>query len=104
MTFRQNLEKIAKIYDGIAILSVEPGTTTHRAGVRSGDVLVEVNGRRVRRLADYALARRRHRELLELVVVRNGKHLRLWAGDAQIASSDEIVEGPAPTCGWRGAA
>ena len=80
--FRDNLERMAQIYGGIAIFSVEPGSTTYRAGVRSGDILVAVNGRRVERLADYAAARRRRRELLELVVVRSGRTLTLWAGDA----------------------
>jgi S1-C subfamily serine protease len=80
--FRDNLERMAQIYGGIAIFSVEPGSTTHRAGVRSGDILVAVNGRRVERLADYASARRLRRELLELVVVREGKTLTLWAGDS----------------------
>jgi S1-C subfamily serine protease len=80
--FRDNLERMAEIYGGIAIFSVEPGSTTHRAGVRSGDILVAVNGRRVARLADYASARRLRNELLELVVVRSGQTLTLWAGDA----------------------
>jgi S1-C subfamily serine protease len=80
--FRDTLERMAQIYGGIAIFSVEPGSTTHRAGVRSGDILVAVNGRRVERLADYASARRLRRELLELVVVREGKTLTLWADDA----------------------
>jgi S1-C subfamily serine protease len=80
--FRDNLERMAQIYGGIAIFSVEPGSTTHRAGVRSGDILVSVNGRRVQRLADYASARKLRRELLELEVVRDGRFIRLWAGDA----------------------
>ena len=80
--FVDNLERMAEIYGGIAIFSVEPGSTTHRAGVRSGDILVAVNGRRVARLADYASARRLRDEVLELVVVRSGRTLTLWAGDA----------------------
>ncbi len=80
--FRDNLERMAQIYGGIAIFSVEPGSTTHRAGVRSGDILVAVNGRRVTRLAEYASARKLRRELLELEVVRDGRTVKLWAGDA----------------------
>jgi predicted metalloprotease with PDZ domain len=80
--FVDNLERIAEIYGGIAIFSVEPGSTTYRAGVRSGDILVAVNGRRVTRLAEYASARRLRNELLELVVVRSGRQITLWAGDA----------------------
>ena len=82
MMFRENLERMAEIYGGIAIFSVQPGSTTYRAGVRSGDILVAVNGRRVSRVSDYASARSLRRELLELVVVRSGRTLTLWAGDA----------------------
>jgi S1-C subfamily serine protease len=80
--FRDNLERMAQIYGGITIFSVQPGSTTYRAGVRSGDILVAVNGRRVRRVAEYASARGLRGELLELVVVRSGRTLTLWAGDA----------------------
>jgi C-terminal processing protease CtpA/Prc len=79
--FRDDLERMAQIYGGIAIFSVEPGSTTYRAGVRSGDILVEVNGHRVRRAGDYASARRRRSKLLELVVVRSGRQVRLWTAD-----------------------
>jgi S1-C subfamily serine protease len=104
MNFRTNLERIAEIYGGIAIFSVDVGSTTHRAGVRAGDVLVAVNGRRVRRLAEYAAARKRHPDLLELVVVRNGRELKLWAGlTASIARAENDNDGNV-TCPWRGAA
>lgn len=108
MSFRNDLEKIAEIYGGIAIFSVDPGSTTHRAGVRAGDVLIEVNGRRVRRLAEYTSARRLREDLLELVVVRNGKMLKLWAGieipaklKHEPPANDQLGEAGL-TCRWRG--
>jgi S1-C subfamily serine protease len=95
MTFRSNLERIAEIYGGIAIFSVDQGSSTHRAGVRAGDVLVAVNGRRVRRM----------RDVLELVVVRGGRTITLWAGihpkGAATAANDNDGN---VTCPWRGAA
>jgi S1-C subfamily serine protease len=105
MNFRTNLERIAEIYGGIAIFSVDVGSTTHRAGVRAGDVLVAVNGRRVRKLAEYAAARTLHRDLLELVVVRSGREIKLWAGinSATRAENDNDNDGNV-TCPWRGAA
>ncbi len=108
MTFRSNLERMAEIYEGIAIFSVDKGSTTHRAGVRAGDVLVAVNGRRVRRLADYAAARKLQQELLELVVVREGREIKLWTG--HVAPPTKVENDNAPvtsdhlTCPWRGAA
>ena len=112
MNFRTNLERIAEIYGGIAIFSVDVGSTTHRAGVRAGDVLVAVNGRRVRKLAEYAAARTLRRDLLELVVVRSGREIKLWAGvitrpraenDNNIPASNSSTDDNL-TCPWRGAA
>lgn len=110
MSFRYNLERIAEIYGGIAIFSVDKGSTTHRAGVRAGDVLIAVNGRRVRRLSDYAAARKLQKELLELVVVREGRELKLYTGHVLAPMKAEPQEDVAPatseslTCPWRGAA
>jgi S1-C subfamily serine protease len=98
--FRENLERMAEIYGGIAIFSVTPGSTTHRAGVRAGDILVAVNGRRVSQVSDYASARSLRRQLLQLVVVRSGRELTLWAGDPP-----EVQDrSPAANCGTRGLA
>lgn len=110
MSFRRNLEKMAQIYDGIAIFSVEKGSTTHRAGVRAGDILVAVNGRRVRKLAEYASARKLRSDLLELVVVRDGRELTLWGGHQASAERETARDGAEAmpeveplTCPWRGA-
>jgi len=103
MNFRSNLERIAEIYGGIAIFSVDQGSSTHRAGVRAGDVLVAVNGRRVRRMAEYATARTLRRDVLELVVVRGCRTITLWAGINPRASAANDNDGNV-TCPWRGAA
>ena len=106
MNFRSSLERIAEIYGGIAIFSVDAGSTTHKAGVRAGDVLVSVNGRRVRKLSEYAAARTLRRDVLELVVVRGGKHMTLWAGIVPAAKPQQADNdnGDNVTCSWRGAA
>ncbi|MDB4985746.1 MAG: hypothetical protein JWN04_924 [Myxococcaceae bacterium] len=110
MSFRRNLERMAEIYGGIAIFSVDKGSTTHRAGVRAGDVLIVVNGRRVRRLSEYATARKLQAELLELVVVRDGREIKLWAGHQHVTEPPQqplTIPPPAKdslTCPWRGAA
>ena len=106
MSFRKNLEKMAQIYGGIAIFSVDDGSTTHRAGVRAGDVLIEVNGRRVKRLAEYAGARKLRDDLLEMVVVRDGRELRLWVRHpANVPENRAELDGEEGlTCPWRGAA
>lgn len=104
MNFRTSLERIAEIYGGIAIFSVDAGSATHKAGVRAGDVLVSVNGRRVRRLSEYAAARTLRKDVLELVVVRGGKRLTLWAGIVPAQGKADNDNGDNVTCAWRGAA
>ena len=113
MAFRENLERMARIYEGVAIFSVERGSTTHRAGVRAGDILMSVNGRRIRHHSEYSQARRLRDECIELVVMRQGRELTLWATDAggQAKAEEAPVETPAepPTQAiasvtWRGAA
>jgi S1-C subfamily serine protease len=103
MNFRTNLERIAEIYGGIAIFSVDVGSATHKAGVRAGDVLITVNGRRVRKLSEYAAARTLRRDVLEMVVMRGGKPITLWAGILPKPQAENDNDGNV-TCPWRGAA
>jgi len=113
MAFRENLERMARIYEGVAIFSVERGSTTHRAGVRAGDILMSVNGRRIRHHSEYSEARRLRSECIELVVMRQGRELRLWAAGAAsqpkaTEASEETPAGPLAeriaSVTWRGAA
>lgn len=115
MAFRENLERMARIYEGVAIFSVERGSTTHRAGVRSGDILMSVNGRRIRHHSQYSAARKLRSECLELVVVRNGREHRLWAVGAprpvrniadpvQETAPTDLMAQTAASVMWRGAA
>ncbi len=113
MAFRENLERMARIYEGVAIFSVERGSTTHRAGVRAGDILMSVNGRRIRHHSEYSDARRLRSECIELVVMRQGRELRLWATSTrrQPATAEDPIEtrteSPAQRIAsvtWRGAA
>jgi S1-C subfamily serine protease len=113
MTFRENLERMARIYEGVAIFSVERGSTTHRAGVRAGDILVSVNGRRIRHHSEYGEARRLRKDVLELVVIRGGRTLTLWAthnargqedGPAAESPAEASPPEPVASVSWRGAA
>jgi S1-C subfamily serine protease len=103
---------MARIYEGVAIFSVERGSTTHRAGVRAGDILVSVNGRRIRHHSEYGDARKLRSDAIELEVIRHGRKLTLWAAAPTAAKAPEPEPAPPATSGaewpasvsWRGAA
>lgn len=106
---------MARIYEGVAIFSVERGSTTHRAGVRAGDILMSVNGRRIRHHSEYGAARKLRSECIELVVMRQGRERTLWALGASPAPSNDTTPYAAETpptpqrtgmasVTWRGAA
>jgi S1-C subfamily serine protease len=113
MSFREDLERMARIYAGVAIFSVERGSPTHRAGIRAGDILMSVNGRRIRHHSEYGDARKLRRECIELVIIRQGRKLTLWATGTPTATVTEqaAVDAPAErradrvaSVTWRGAA
>ena len=43
-------------FKGVVVQRVEPHSSSARSEVRSGDVLLEVNGKKIQTLADYAAA------------------------------------------------
>lgn len=71
------LERMAQLFRGLAIFSVDPGSAAERAGIRAGDVVLRLNGQRVECLHDYGAARQLRPELDDLVVVRRGREVRL---------------------------
>ena len=67
--------KIPREVDGALVHSVDRGSPAHRAGIQAGDVLVEINNRRVKSARDAA---RRLRKGAALVVInRRGRNLFL---------------------------
>lgn len=73
----RKLEELAATLQGIPILGVLPGSPADVAGVRFGDVLLEVNGRRVRSWRDYVDATAAPREGMDAVVFRGGAAVSL---------------------------
>lgn len=70
---KRSLMKLASALDGLAIVGVLPGTAAAHAGIRYGDVLLEVNGERVRTFGDYVRAKDLRAGSLELRVFRSGE-------------------------------
>lgn len=70
---RKSLEAIAAALEGLPVLGVLPGTPAARAGVRYGDVVLSVNGRRTRTVADYVEAKDLDPKGMIVVVFRSGE-------------------------------
>lgn len=63
---------LAKALEGLPVLGTLDRTPAARAGVRWGDILLEVNGRRTRTVNDYVDAKSRREDGMSIVVFRDG--------------------------------
>ncbi len=74
---------------GAIITTVEPGSAAQKAGLRPGDIVTRVNGKRIRNATDLrnAIGLLRVGEKVRLTVLRDGKTLQLTATVARPALS-----------------
>lgn len=70
---RKSLFSLAEALDGLPVLGALSGTPAHRAGVRYGDILLSVNGKRVRTVTDYVEAKNLRTDGMDVVVFRSGE-------------------------------
>lgn len=70
---RKSLFSLAEALDGLPILGALPGTPAARAGVRYGDILLSVNGKRVRTVNDYVEAKNLRTDGMDVIVFRSGE-------------------------------
>lgn len=78
MISRKQLSEIANAVEGVPIFGCLPQSTAHEAGVRYGDIVLSVNGRRTRGLDEYLAARSLRSDGIELRVLRAGEELTLF--------------------------
>lgn len=72
MIGRRSLFALAKALEGLPVLGTLEGTPAARAGLRYGDILISVNGRRTRTVEDYVEAKSLRDDGMDLVVFRAG--------------------------------
>lgn len=90
---------MAKALEGVPLLGVLEGSPAARAGVRYGDILLSVNGRRTRTVIEYLEAKNLRSDGMELTVFRGNAELHLaFEYDAPAEPLDprelaEVMEG-----------
>lgn len=77
MIAKRSLFALAKALEGVPILGALGGTSAARAGLRYGDVLLEVNGRRTKSIAEYIEAKDLREGGMSVVVFRGGAQIAL---------------------------
>jgi len=78
MIRRQQLEQLAEAVQGIPVLGCLPGSTASEAGVRYGDIVLEVNGLRTLNIDDYLAGRQLRSDGMDLRLFRDGKEFSLF--------------------------
>jgi C-terminal processing protease CtpA/Prc len=69
---RKDLQKMARMLGGIPVWSTLEGSVAHEAGLRSGDVILSVNGRPTPTIGDYFSAKAVNRKEMVLTYFRGG--------------------------------
>ncbi|MBX3229259.1 MAG: PDZ domain-containing protein [Labilithrix sp.] len=73
MIAKSSLFALAKALEGIPVLGALGGTPAARAGIRYGDVLLSVNGKRTRTMSDFIEAKALRSDAMDVVVFRAGR-------------------------------
>lgn len=96
MMSKRALSQLARVLEGLPILGCLEGRPAARAGIRYGDVLLAVNGRRTRTFLDYVEARDLRSDGMHVVVFRDGQHctieLAFQPGDAPADPATMLAE------------
>lgn len=77
MVPKKSLFALATTLGGMPVLSTLPSSPAARAGIRYGDIVLLVNGRKTPTVDDYVQATALRRDGMDLVIFRNGAEHRL---------------------------
>jgi S1-C subfamily serine protease len=69
------VQAVAEIVRGVPVWGVLPGSAAGRAGVRRGDIVVEVNGVATPTVDAFFEARRKRDDAAEIVLFRGGERV-----------------------------
>jgi hypothetical protein len=94
MNQQRALFRLAMALEGLPVLGCIEGRTAAEAGIRYGDILLIVNGRRTRTFADYVEAKELREDGMRVVLFRDGKEqtVELVFGDEPPAAATRLAE------------
>ncbi len=98
MISRKQLEEIAATVRGVPVWGCLPGSSAAEAGVRYGDIVLEVNGMLTPGINEYLSARALRKDGISLRLFRNGHELSLFVEfrppvDTLEALTEQIADG-----------
>ncbi len=89
----RDLQALAAAVEGVPVFGCNAGGAAERAGVRYGDVILEVNGQRTKNLDEYLEAALLDPDRMSLVVLRDGVEQSFdFELDLPARTSEEILE------------
>lgn len=98
MISRKQLEEIAATVQGIPVWGCLPGSSAAEAGVRYGDIVLEVNGVLTPSINEYLAARALRQDGIALRLFRNGDELSVYVefrppADTLEALTEQLADG-----------
>ena len=71
----KQIAALATALEGVPVWGCLPGSPSHEAGIRAGDILLEVNGLRVKDVGDYIKARGAEPTDMTVRLFRDGEEM-----------------------------
>jgi S1-C subfamily serine protease len=98
MISRKQLEEIAATVQGVPVWGCLPGSSAAEAGVRYGDIVLEVNGVLTPGITEYLAGRSLNKEGMALRLFRNGTELSVYVefrppADTLEALTEQLADG-----------
>lgn len=89
--------KESTIYEGVPVLNIYPGSAADKAGIKAGDILLEVNGHRTKTASDYIKAIKDSPNL-DVLYVRDGVELSTTIINKRLSDEqvNELLESSGP--------
>jgi predicted metalloprotease with PDZ domain len=87
----EELELMATDVGGIALWGCQPGSPSARAGLGYGDILIRIDGKRVRSVEDYSSASRAPKRFMQVEFIRNGQVKRVMMDNEPAPDDGELT-------------